>query len=314
MYRTINNLLNLLSDRTKRGIIAILSLLVMVMSSMVVYECLEWYHLRAVLAVHQFGQELDKQDQLDQAQEQAKKEPEDSAYVEAAPHKDAKTADLKTLAAFKDPWDDLKYKERPKRVRDIEEIRKDDFGVNTSHHIPIWLHKEQKSLDAKLIKRTIRAVILRMPNLKSTPELYALLYETLVVETLLGRYTDCNQGIAQFTYATGKETVGWLKTVRPDVYQALMDLYKKDLSLLENLRYNVPFSIALMAQYYWKVAPDLYQNIQTVEQRARLWKASYNTHLGKGTVNIYLDRNKYFQRQLDKAKAKKDTDSYVASK
>ena len=198
--------------------------------------------------------------------------------------------DLTTLfTEAEDPYDCLKFDVAPKRVRAVKEIRKDNFGTKATT-IPMWLHKEKKSLSEQQVKKTIKAVVLRMPNLKSTPELYDLLFETMVTESLLGRFVDCNHGIAQFRLATANETMDWLKQIRPDVHQALKDLYKSELSMKDNLKYNVPFSIGLMAQYYWRVAPDIYENIKTLEDRAVLWKSRYNTKLGKGTVNAYITR------------------------
>lgn len=197
-----------------------------------------------------------------------------------------------------DPHSSLQFYQAPLRERKIIEVRADNYGTADSH-IPMWLHLKagKTSISADMARRTIRAVVLRMPNLKSTPELYALLLETMVVESQLGRHIDCNYGIAQFTLATAKETMSWLKSVRPDVYRAVRDLYKSDLSMKDNLTYNVPFSIALMAQYYWRVAPDLQANISTLEDRAVLWKSSYNTPLGLGTVQAYLDRARNFYKR-----------------
>lgn len=198
-----------------------------------------------------------------------------------------------------EPYDCTKFSQAAVKTRKVSDIREDDFGT-AEKHIPIWLYEGGKRLDEKLIRQTIRAVVLRFPNLKHTQDLQDLLFETMLVESnlmgvpqkLLEKYN--NFGIAQFRMDTAEETIDWLRHVRKDAYDVLMTLYKRELSLKDNLRQNIPFSVALMAQYYWRVAPDIYPNITTMKDRGILWKSVYNTPKGLGTVNAYMARVKKY--------------------
>ena len=49
--------------------------------------------------------------------------------------------------------------------------------------------------------------------------------------------------------------------------------------------------------YYWRVCPNLYKNIGSKEDRAKLWKGYYNTPKGLGTVNAYLNRVKMMKKK-----------------
>lgn len=203
---------------------------------------------------------------------------------------------------IKDPFGDITFTQKPLRFRPIAEIRDDDFGT-AERKLPLTIYKgERKRLDEDTVRKTIKAVVLRFPNLRHTKDLQDLLFETMLVESnLLGisrkqleMYN--NFGIAQFRMDTAKDTLNWLKTIRKDVYEVMMDLYEDDLNLKDNLRYNIPFAIAMMAQYYWRISPDIYPNITTLEKRGILWKSAYNTHKGLGTVNDYKNRVKKYYR------------------
>lgn len=198
------------------------------------------------------------------------------------------------------PYESTRFSQAAILTREIADIREDDFGT-AEKHIPIWCYKGGKRLNEDLVRRTIKAVVMRFPNLKHTKDLQDLLFETMLVESNLMSLPAeklegyNNIGIAQFRMDTASDTMKWLKKVRKDAYDVLMTLYKREMSLKDNLRYNIPFSIGLMAQYYWRVAPDIYPNITSLENRGILWKSVYNTRKGLGTVNAYVGRvNKYY--------------------
>lgn len=214
---------------------------------------------------------------------------------------------------IKDPFADIKFTQKAVRYRPIAAIRSDDFGA-AERHLPLTIYKgEKKRLEEDTLRKTIKAVVLRFPNLRHTKDLQDLLFETMLVESnLLGisrkqleMYN--NFGIAQFRVDTAKDTLGWLKHIRKDVYDVIMDLYVKELSLKDNLRYNIPFAIGMMAQYYWRIAPDLYPNITTLEKRGILWKSAYNTAKGLGTVNAYKNRVKKYYRNKSNSVASADS-------
>lgn len=194
-------------------------------------------------------------------------------------------------------YDDQTYTTTFTTSRLVSEIRKDDFGQGTRGAVKVQFHAGGEACDTEAMRETILAVVQHLPNLKSRPEFLDLIFETLAVETGLGREQVetgikrwANYGIAQFRVETARETLKWLKAIRPDVHAATMDFYDRKKSLKDNLTYNVPFSIALAAEYYWRRVPDIYSNISDREARARVWKVAYNSPKGLGTVRAYLDR------------------------
>lgn len=197
-----------------------------------------------------------------------------------------------------DPHQDKKFSKKFSSSRDIEDIRKDDFGIGYSKKIKVFEHKGGQAIDPERLEATVRAVLQRMPNIKTTDDLVKLCIETMQTETGCGAEKVStgitkwnNYGIAQFRVDTAEETLAWLKKVRRDVYDQVMDLTDRKHDLKYELSYNVPFSIALMVQYYWRRVPDLYNHIDTQVKRAELWKSEYNSSIGKGTVACYLKRN-----------------------
>lgn len=202
------------------------------------------------------------------------------------------------------PYDSKTFSKRLVKTRNNSEIRSDNYGIGTSKKIKIQYHAGGKACNKDDIKSTIAAVLQRMPNLKTTEELKFLLYETLIAETGLGREKLelsaskwKNYGIAQFRLDTAQETLDWLEQVRPDVYEQVMAFFDTKNDLQYNLMYNVPFSIAMMAQYYWRIVPDIYANINTLEERAIVWKVAYNTNKGLGTVNKYIKSVTYHNKK-----------------
>lgn len=194
-------------------------------------------------------------------------------------------------------YDETTYTTTFTTARLPKEIRQDNFGQGHRGQVKVQFHPGGERCEEGALKDTILAVVQHQPNLRSHPDFLSLLFETLAVETGLGREKVStgaqrwgNYGIAQFRVDTARETLKWLKAIRPDVHAAVMDFYDGQKGLKDNLSYNVPFSIALMAQYYWRRVPDIYSNIGDREARAKVWKVAYNSPLGLGTVNAYLER------------------------
>lgn len=202
-------------------------------------------------------------------------------------------------------YDYKRFKVKPVRTRDIALIRQEVYTVAESCDPAITSHKGGEELDSQLAYETVREVLNTMPNLEKNENLYNLIFETLIVESNVGgsKYEYAaknwrNYGIAQIREDTAEDTLKWLGIVRPDVKQAVMSFYDDELTMQENLLTNVPFSIAMAAQYYWRAVGDLDANITTLADRAKMWKSFYNGP-GAGTVNIYITRVlKYYDRVL----------------
>lgn len=168
--------------------------------------------------------------------------------------------------------------------------RKQRYAVQSSP-IPFYFWKGTKAIQPEKLDGLIMAVLSRLPHIPNTGHQRALLRETALAETQGGyfqtRYrSKCDLGVFQIQEVTAACTLKWVKATHPDVYTALKSLESKDKSLRENLEYNVAFSCAVAATYYWRVAPGA--DISTREKRARLWKRVYNTEKGRGTVGHYL--------------------------
>ena len=179
----------------------------------------------------------------------------------------------------------------PSYTRDIV------FEVSSDKPFVITRHSGGKMLDYDDLMNTVIATLNRMPNIEKNLNIANLVMETCITETGMGRskYRYAaknyrNYGIAQLREDTVKDTLAWLRMVRKDAYKAVVELMDPKLSLRDNLMYNVPFSIAMCAQYYWRREVNLPNLVNTVEERAALWKKQYNTSAGLGTVEKYLER------------------------
>ena len=197
-------------------------------------------------------------------------------------------------------YNNPKFKIKPTITRDIAELRKLEYSTEYMDPL-ILVHEGGSYLDGLQMRQTVYAVVNSMPNVPHINEVYDLIYETAVVETNLGSvpYTYAaenwnNFGIAQIRHDTAEYLLSWLKKVRPDAYNSVMTYYILDMSLEDNLLVNVPFSLAIAAQYYWHRVKDLEVNIRTLEDRAKVWKSFYNSPSGVGTVNGYINRVKKF--------------------
>lgn len=220
-----------------------------------------------------------------------KKEPTQTAVASIAP---APKEEESTTS-----YSSKRFTKTFKEGRPWAEVKKDDFG-SRRRDVPIREYKGGKALAEDDMRASIKAVINRMPNLRYTKELEELMFETVAAETNVGELKfstnakSRNYGIAQLRLDNTKEMLAWIKDLRPDVYREIEALRNTNHDLCWNITYNVPFSLAMMSQLYWRRAPDLYVHIGTRTKRAELWKAAYNTYLGAGTVSYYIKRAKEY--------------------
>ena len=182
----------------------------------------------------------------------------------------------------------------------LEEPKVEKF-VSKKH---IEYHKGGEQLNYNQLKDTVIYVINKLPNLDASKNrLTDLVLETFIVETHLGKsnYAESakrnNFGIAQIRADTAEDV---LKILRKDkkTYNELMSFYNFNMSLRDNLLYNVKFSIAMCSEYYYLRNSNLYNEIHTLRHRAKQWKKNYNTYKGAGSVQIYVDRvEKFYKNQ-----------------
>lgn len=219
--------------------------------------------------------------------------------------KEKKEENKAVVLAFREPepvkvrksnYDHRNFKMTLKTTTDVAELRQTVYPVEYQFDPLILKHKGGSKLNDLDMMQTIYSVVSKMPNIPHTTEVIDLIYETIIVETNVGgaSYTYAaknwhNYGIAQIREDTAEYLLQWLGDIRPEAKTAVMSYYDKKLSLKDNLLVNVPFSVAVAAQYYWHRVGDLQANILTLEDRAKVWKAFYNGP-GAGTVNVYINR------------------------
>lgn len=190
----------------------------------------------------------------------------------------------------------VEYYKRPVTTRKVSDIRKDDFGTKVYTDIEIEFHPGGEEMDEEKLRNTICHIISSMPNLKYDVNLEELIFETFLVESRIGgckltpRASSGNYGVGQVRVSSAKDVLSFLKRTRIDVYETVMFHYDNSKSFKENITHNIPFTIALVSQYYWQRVPDIYSNIETLRDRANIWKAVYNTKMGSGTIFSYMKK------------------------
>ena len=278
---------------TKKGLIAVsvLACINMVLCAYLYSGIVEMREQNVRVAEAQAKRDIEMRQQLKDLMAQLKPAPEPVAVAAVAKKEENDSPTAGHLSR--------RFTKTFKEGRPWNEVKKDDFG-SRRRDTPIKEHKGGKVLSEDDMRATIKSVINRLPNLKYTKELEDLMFETVAAETNVGelKFTTAaksrNYGIAQLRLDNTKEVLAWLKDVRPDVYHEIESFKDSRHDLLWNITYNVPFSLAVATQFYWKRAPDIYRYIGTQTKRAELWKAAYNTYAGAGTVSYYLKRAKEF--------------------
>ena len=125
-----------------------------------------------------------------------------------------------------------------------------------------------------------------------------LVIETAVAETGLGAISDktigAGIGLTQFDKLPFKDTKNRGMRFRTKIKAEL----GVDIQLVnwDDLRYN-PFLCLLFTRIFYLLRKPKIP--ATIEGRAAYWKKWYNTRLGKGTVEHYLNMNKKYGLRID---------------
>lgn len=121
-----------------------------------------------------------------------------------------------------------------------------------------------------------------------------MIIETAIAETGLGQIEDktvgAGMGITQFDEMPFNDIRDRCVKSRPKI---LKDL-GVDISLVhwDDLRYNQFLALLFTRLLYWLKGDPI---PETIEERAAYWKLHYNTKLGKGTVEHYLEMNRKYK-------------------
>ena len=125
-----------------------------------------------------------------------------------------------------------------------------------------------------------------------------MILETAVVETGLGRIEDttvnAGMGLTQFDKLPFDDIKQRNYHLRKKIYEDL----KVDIHLIDwnDLRYNSFLSLLFTRMFYLLKNEHI---PKTIEERAAYWKLHYNTKLGKGTVEHYLEMNKKYGIKIE---------------
>lgn len=122
-----------------------------------------------------------------------------------------------------------------------------------------------------------------------------LIVGTICHESKCGEYLKQIKGpacgICQIEPNTAKDIINNYILKRANLFTSYSRLYNKNLTLEQNLCYNLMFSIFMCRVFYLRFVEEIPQDL---EGQARYWKKYYNTSKGKGTVEQYITNYRRF--------------------
>ena len=143
---------------------------------------------------------------------------------------------------------------------------------------------------AKQLRESIIKVLTKF-NMKVTNNIVNLLVGTACVESDCGKYIKQVKGpacgIFQIEPNTAKDILDNYINYREnlkDIHNKLFNIY---LTLEENLCYNLAYSIFMCRVFYLRIKEPIPESM--IDQ-AKYWKKYYNTHLGRGTEQLYINK------------------------
>lgn len=169
------------------------------------------------------------------------------------------------------------------------------YQTSSDTKIKVWSWNGGSQVKTDQLEQTIKAVQERMSIVPSNNEgTIDLVLETSATESHRGKFVkQLNNGPARGLFQMEPKTaeclLTWLKNNHRSVYKEVMFFMNKKQNLEQNLTSNVPFQIAMTTAHYWRYLGDSMVEISGDQlNRAMVWKAHYNTRLGKGDVAKYL--------------------------
>jgi len=123
-----------------------------------------------------------------------------------------------------------------------------------------------------------------------------LLMGTAAQESRLGYYIKQvgkgpALGIMQMEPGTFRHHVKWLKSRGDDLQYKILGACNMVAFEEDSLRFNIKFSIAMARVHYYRRPESLPSNLKGM---AEYWKKYYNTYLGAGTVEEFIDNYKKY--------------------
>lgn len=192
------------------------------------------------------------------------------------------------------PYDDKRYRFNISRSGDRSKrygVVKEPHGIKYKYFV--WSNGNRMSI--KQMRIVTEAVFKRLPHIQTTEESVSLIVETIIAESNGGFYIDegtGDLGCLQIRETTAEDLLQWLAASgNKDVVDAINIFFNNEMSLKDNLKHNIPFSIAVAITEYWRKGGANFDNkIDTIQDRGIMWKCTYNTYKGAGTVNKYIKR------------------------
>lgn len=145
-----------------------------------------------------------------------------------------------------------------------------------------------------MIAKQLREAIIRVLTkfkMQVTNNIVSMLVGTACVESECGKYIKQIKGpacgIFQIEPNTARDIIDNYINYRENLKDIHYKLYNIHLTLEENLCYNLAYSIFMCRVFYLRIKEPIPESI--VDQ-AKYWKKYYNTHLGKGTEQLYINK------------------------
>ena len=93
------------------------------------------------------------------------------------------------------------------------------------------------------------------------------------------------KGICQMEEATHDDIWDNFLKYKPEIKEKLMGLTNQSMDLVDQLKGNLYYAVAMCRIHYYRVSEPLPNDLAGM---ARYWKKYYNTELGKGTVEEFI--------------------------
>lgn len=164
---------------------------------------------------------------------------------------------------------------------------------SSNNSVRIHETKEQ-AMNAKQLRELVIRPVLQQMNMWSE-QAENLLLGTACQESHCGEYIrqlGCTGprgafGIYQMELATARDIYdNYLTYKREELYALIENLKGISSNLTDGLTWNLAFATAMTRVFYLRIREPI---PYTVEEQAKYWKKYYNTSLGKGTVEEYIN-------------------------
>lgn len=147
--------------------------------------------------------------------------------------------------------------------------------------------------EVKNIISEVLDMLEKQTEIPKTKEAVDLIYETGMAESGYRALVQKGGGPAlsffQIEPATGKDIFNNYVEYRQNLVESMISFGLDPMNLDFCIKTNIAIAIC-MCRFHYRRVPSAIP--KTKQGRAKYWKKYYNTKLGKGTIEHYLDANK----------------------